>query len=85
MEVPALVDARGVHPQHVGALPEPFAAILRTQCEIVALATEAYRSNSRRVALQALLLDPLVTGIRQAEQILDTMLDLQRDVLPELR
>ncbi len=82
VEVPALVDRNGVQPLRVGALPEPFAATLRTQCEIIALVTEAYRTRSRRHLLQALLLDPCIRSIGSARAILDDLLRLQAAYLP---
>ena len=85
VEVPATFDAKGMHPVHVGPIPEPFAAILRTQLSIAELVTEAYRTCSRKLALQALLLDPVVDSISGAERLLDTMLELQKDYLPPLQ
>ena len=85
VEVPAMVDAKGIHPVHVGEIPEPFAAIIRTQATICELLTEAYSTGSRKRLLQALLLDPVVNSVSKAEKMLDQMLKLQRDFLPELR
>jgi alpha-galactosidase len=82
VEVPAMVDAQGIHPIRVGPLPEPFAAYIRTQFSIIELVTEAYRTRSKRLLLQALLLDPLVNSIVAAERMLDDMLELQKDFLP---
>ena len=82
VEVPAMVDARGVHPQHVGALPEPFAAMIRTQFSIISLVTEAYRTRSKKQLLQALLMDPVVGSVTAAEKLLDDMLALQSEFLP---
>lgn len=82
VEVPATANARGVHPLHVGSIPEAFAAILRTQLAIVELVTEAYRTRSRKLLLQALLLDPCVNSLPAAERMLDEMLSLQSDYLP---
>ena len=83
VEVPVTVDASGIHPIHVGALPEPFAAYIRTQLSIIELVTEAYRTRSRNCLLQALLLDPVVNNFAAAERLLDDMLILQKDFLPE--
>lgn len=82
IEVPALVDGTGIHPLHVGAIPETFAAMMRTQFSIHTLLTEAYRTRDKALLLQALLLDPNVNSITAARQLLDVMLDLQRDYLP---
>jgi alpha-galactosidase len=82
VEVPAMVDAEGIHPRHVGPLPEAFAAHMRPQYSIHGLLTEAYRTRSRRLLLQALLLDPVVNSITSAEKMLDEMLEIQKDYLP---
>ena len=44
---------------------------------------EAAVHGDRGAALQALLLDPVVNGISQAEAILDEMLEVHRDYLPQ--
>lgn len=85
VEVPAIVDAQGVHPQHVGALPEAFAAVIRRQCDLISLLTEAYRTRDRNVLLQALLMDPCVNSLDNAEKLIDTMFTLQKDFLPEFK
>jgi alpha-galactosidase len=82
VEVPATVDRAGLHPLPVGPLPEPFAAMIRTQCTINSLVTEAYRTRSKALLLQALLLDPNVNSITGAERLLEEMLSLQREYLP---
>lgn len=82
VEVPATVDAKGIHPLKVGPVPETFAAYMRTQFAIHSLLTEAYRTHSKRLLLQALLLDPCVNSIVEAEKLLNEMLVLQRDFLP---
>ena len=83
VEVPAMVDAAGVHPEKVGPLPEGLAALCRTQVSIQLLLIEAYRQRSKKLLLQALLLDPVVDSLKKAEEMLDHMLDLQKDYLPE--
>ncbi|MHB9132701.1 MAG: family 4 glycosyl hydrolase [Armatimonadota bacterium] len=84
VEVPATVDAAGLHPLHVGPLPETFAAIMRTQFTIHTLLTEAYRTKSKDLLLQALLLDPVVTNLTAARELVEVMCELQREYLPEM-
>jgi alpha-galactosidase len=83
VEVPAYCDAAGIHPIAVGPLPEAPAAYMRTQISIQRLVTEAYRTRSRNLLLQALLLDPVVDSIQETEALLDEMLELQAAFLPE--
>lgn len=82
VEVPARVDAQGVHPIKVGRLSEPIAAMINLQYAIHNLLTEAYRTKSRDLLLQALLLDPVVDSIKSAQTMLDEMLELQREFIP---
>lgn len=85
VEVPAFVDARGIHPQKVGGLPEPLAAFTRTQISIHKLLVEAYLRRSRNLLLQAMLLDPIVDSASRAEMLLEDMLELQVEYLPRFR
>jgi len=82
IEVPAIVNATGIHPEQVGPLPEALAAFCRTQISIQLLLIEAYRKQSKKLLLQALLLDPVVDSVKRAEEMLDYMLELQKDYLP---
>ena len=83
VEVPAFCDGQGIHPVSVGPIIEAQAAFIRTQLSIQRLITEAWRTRSKNLLLQALLLDPAVNSIIQAEKLLDEMLDLQRDFIPQ--
>jgi len=82
VEVPGRVDGDGLRPLHIGEVPETIAAYMRPQFTIHSLLTEAYRTGSRKLLLQALLLDPVVDSITRAEKMLDHMLSLQSDYLP---
>jgi len=83
VEVPCEIRGGRLHPCHVGDLPEETAAFIRPQYAIHNLLTEAYRTRSKSLLLKALLADPCIRGIRQAEAILDDMLVRQRHYLPE--
>ncbi len=82
VEIPATVDARGVHPDTAPALPAAFAAQVRLQGSIQGLIVEAYRERSRKLLLQALLIDPVVESARDAERFLDAGFKLQAAYLP---
>lgn len=84
IEVPATVDAAGIHPDTVGSLPEGFAAQIKLQHSIQKLLVQAYQQQSKKLLLQALLLDPVVESAVNARKFLDYMLKLQADYLPEL-
>jgi alpha-galactosidase len=85
VEVPAIVDAEGVHGLPVGPLPEPVAAMCRTQAAVIDRVVEAGVHGDRTLALQALLLDPVITSRSQAEAILDDLFAVHADLLPQFR
>ncbi|MCX7029802.1 MAG: hypothetical protein NTU62_06730, partial [Spirochaetes bacterium] len=85
IEVPATVDGRGVHPENVGRLPEGFAALVRQQQSIQRLVVASYAERSRKLLLQALLMDPASpASASQTERMMDTLLELQAAYLPEI-
>ena len=62
-----------------------YAGLLSNQVAVHDLTAEAILRKSRDLALQALLVDPLVDSVRAAEQTLDTILDLQEPYLGYLK
>jgi alpha-galactosidase len=82
VEVPILVDGKGIHPQSIPALPEGVASMCRTQMSIQKLTVQAYQERSKNLLLQTLLLEPTVDDIPKAEALIDDMLELQKDYLP---
>ena len=58
VEVPCLVDATGIHPCQVGALPEQLAALNHTNINVQLLTIEAYRSKKKEDLYRAAYLDP---------------------------
>jgi alpha-galactosidase len=85
VEVPIQVNAKGVFPVKVGALPEAHAALCKVQVAIQNLLVEAYRENSKKLLLQALLIDPIVNNVARAEAMMEKMLQIESDYLPELK
>jgi len=73
VEVPVAVDAAGVHPISLGPLPDPIAKLLRTQVDVQKLAVEAAMRGSKEIALQALLIDPVVNSASAAVRLLDEL------------
>ncbi|HYH22036.1 MAG TPA: alpha-glucosidase/alpha-galactosidase [Azospirillum sp.] len=73
VEVPIVVDAAGVHPVSLGPLPDPVAKLLSVQAGVQQLAVEAAVHASKELALQALLIDPVITSTDAAVKILDEL------------
>jgi len=85
VEVPAVVDGQGIHGVTLGPLPKGIAGLMRTQASVQDLTVEAALKGSRDLALQALLVDPLVDSVERAESLLNAMLALQRPYLDYVR
>jgi alpha-galactosidase len=85
VEVPIEVTGEGVAPLPAGTLPEPVAALCRLQIAIQELLVQAYAEGSRDLLYQALLLEPTVDGSTRAREMMEELLRLQREYLPELR
>ncbi|MCL2701036.1 MAG: alpha-galactosidase [Phycisphaerae bacterium] len=84
IELPALIDGKGVHPEPCDPLPPAVSAMLNTQGTIQRLITEAVAEQSRNKLLQALLLDPTVSNYHNAVALINEMCERQKEVLPPM-
>jgi alpha-galactosidase len=78
VEVPIVVDAAGVHPVSLGPLPDPIAKLLSAQASVQQLAVEAAVRGSKEIALEALLIDPVVNSTTAAAKVLDELWEVNR-------
>jgi alpha-galactosidase len=78
VEVPVMADTAGIHPISLGPLPDAIAKLLHTQVNVQELAVEAAMRGSKELALQALLIDPVVNSASAAVKLLDELWDLNR-------
>ena len=78
VEVPVLIDADGVHPISLGPLPDPIAKLIAMQVNVQQLAVEAAVRASKEIALQALLIDPVVNSAEAAVRLLDELWEINR-------
>jgi len=83
VEVPGLVSGAGIQGVGVGALPEGIAELCRREITVTRLCVDAAVHGDRQAALQCLLLDPVVTDLDVARQILDDYLETYREHLPQ--
>ncbi|MCL2352544.1 MAG: alpha-galactosidase [Firmicutes bacterium] len=84
LEMPAVADGKGIHPKRCDALPTAVASMIATQGAIHSLLVEAYAEQSRNKLLQAVLLDPTVSGYNNAVAMIDEMCERQKEILPPL-
>jgi len=83
VETPVFVSGAGIHPVHVGALPESVAELCRRETIVAQLCVDAAVEGNREKALQCLLLDPVITDIGTARKILDDYLTSYKKYLPQ--
>jgi alpha-galactosidase len=76
VEVPATVDATGVRPHAMGALPVQLAALNRPYVSVAELTIEAARISNPRLIRQAVLMDPNANSTLTPEQIWEMCNDL---------
>jgi len=83
VETPVMVDGAGIHPVHVGSLPEPVAELCRRELMTAQLGVDAAVEGNYEKALQCLLLDPTIHDLDSAKLILDDYLKTYREHLPQ--
>jgi alpha-galactosidase len=83
VETPVMVDGAGIHPIHMGALPEPIAELCRRELMIAQLGVDAAVEGSYEKSLQCLLLDPAIHDLDSAKLILDDYLKTYKEHLPQ--
>jgi alpha-galactosidase len=88
VEVPCLVDANGIQPTRVGALPPQLAALIMTNVNVQALAVEAALTGRRDHVYHAAMLDPHTAAELTLDEIwalVDALLTAHGDMIPPLR
>lgn len=83
VEIPAFIDAFGLHPQKIGRLPEGIAAKCDALGREYVLAVDAAVTGDYNKALQAMYLDPLASNCDYPEQLLQELVKENLDLLPE--
>lgn len=85
VEVPAIVDGDGIHPEAMPPIAEPLAEFMRTQVELQDLVVGAALNHDPEMAFEAVLRDPLSpTSETQCRAMFDELMLLQREALPFL-
>ena len=85
VEVPCLVDANGVQPMHIGALPPHLAALMQTNVNVQSLTVEAALTLNRDHIYHAAMLDPHTASeldLNQIWDLVDDLLEAHADYLP---
>ncbi|MBD3339256.1 MAG: alpha-glucosidase, partial [Candidatus Lokiarchaeota archaeon] len=82
VECPAVVNKEGLKAIKLGDFPKGLAALFRNQASVQDMVVEAILTQSKEIALQALLVDPVIHSCEQAEKILEEMMHAQSKYLP---
>ncbi|MFC1462079.1 alpha-galactosidase [Verrucomicrobiota bacterium] len=86
VEVPVLVDGKGLHPQNVGDLPPQCAALNQSNVTLQMLSVEAALTGDPEYAMHAIAMDPLTSACCTLAEVRDMtaeMLEAQREWLPQ--
>ena len=86
VEVPCLVDNRGITPCHFGSLPPHLASLCRSHIAVHELAVEAAVIGDKEALLHAVLLDPLAGSVLTMDSgaaMVKEMLEAHKDMLPQ--
>ena len=88
VEVPCIIDKRGITPCHVGRLPTQLAAMNMSNISTQLLAVEAAAELSREKIYQAAMMDPHTASELSVKDIVamcDEMIAAHGDYLPEYK
>jgi len=86
VEVPMFVDANGLHPTHVGALPAQLAGMNMLNINVQLMASEAAMEGDPEKLMMAIAFDPLTSAVCTLQEIRDMtseLLESQRKWLPQ--
>jgi len=86
VEVPCVVDASGITPVTIGALPPHLAALMQTNINVQSLTVEAALTGKREHVYHAAMFDPHTAAELDLDQIwslVDELLDAHRGMIPE--
>jgi alpha-galactosidase len=83
VEVPGVISSYGIQGLGCPPLPEGIAELCRRELGLSSLVVDAAVYGDRELALQALLLDPMINDIDRARAILDDFLRTFAEYLPQ--
>lgn len=83
VEVPGMISSAGIQGLGMPPLPEGIAELCRRELALSSLVVDAAATGDRQLALQALLLDPMVDDLDTARAILDDFLSAFAEYLPQ--
>ncbi len=85
VEIPGIIDSRGVTGIKVPSLNKGYLALLRNYCGVYDLTAEAVINKSKEAAIQAIIANPVVNQVSHIEEMVDRMMDVQSKWLGYLK
>ncbi len=83
VEVPGFISGMGIRGLNFPPLPAGIAELCRRELALSSITVDAVVKRDRQLALQALLLDPMINDIDTARAILDDFLTTFAEYLPQ--
>ncbi len=83
LELLCEVNMDGVKPVHVGEMPRGIRGMQELVLDTHELTAEAICEGDHKKLRRAMLTDPLVNSIANADQIISELLELEKDIIPK--
>ena len=87
VEVPCIIDKKGISPQKVKALPLHLVSLIQTNISVQKLTVEAILDNKRESVYHAAMLDPITSSQLSTDEIwslVDELIEAHGDYIPIL-
>ena len=87
MEVPCIIDKKGISPQKVKSLPLHLASLIQTNISVQKLTVEAILDKKRESVYHAAMLDPITSSqlpIDEIWSLVDELIEAHGDYIPIL-
>ncbi|HLQ40677.1 MAG TPA: 6-phospho-alpha-glucosidase [Tetragenococcus sp.] len=85
VEIPCIVGSQGAEPLVQGSIPRFQKGLMEQQVAVEKLVVEAWIEGSYQKLWQAITLSRIVPNARVAKQILDDLIEANKDFWPELK
>ncbi len=88
VEVPCLINTKGIKPKKIGKIPVQLAAIMQTNINVQLLTAEAALELDKGLIYNAAMLDPHTASelsIKQICNMVDDLLEAHKDYLPNYK
>ncbi len=81
VEVPIYADSTGILPMRIDTMPSPILRLLMPQIGVQQMAVEAAMHANKEMALQALLIDPVVNSMDASVKILEELWEINKEYI----